>query len=54
MVDARPQAPPRRQFIRQLVGLRLTAPMAAMLLTEAGLAQAQSTPYMPTQRGAAP
>ncbi len=43
---------PRRGFIQQLVGLGLSAPMAAMLLTHAGVAQAQpATAYKPTKRG---
>jgi peptide/nickel transport system substrate-binding protein len=42
----------RRQFIDRLVGLGLTAPMAAGLLTHAGLASAQPAPaYKPTKRG---
>ena len=43
---------PRRGFIQQMVGLGLTAPMAAMMLTHSGLAQAQTAiPYKPTKRG---
>ena len=43
---------PRRGFIQQLVGLGLSAPMAAMLLMNAGIAQAQTAPaYKPTKRG---
>ena len=43
---------PRRNFISQLVGLGLTAPMAGMLLMHAGVAQAQTTiPYKGTKRG---
>ncbi len=42
----------RRQFIDRLVGLGLTAPMAAGLLSHAGVASAQSAPaYKPTRRG---
>ena len=41
----------RRRFMARLVGLGLTAPMAAMLLVEAGLAQAQDSAYKPTRRG---
>ncbi len=43
---------PRRNFIQQLVGLGLTAPMAAMLLLDAGLAQAQTAAlYKGSKRG---
>ena len=42
---------PRRRFIERLVGLGLTAPMAAMLPAEAGLAQDQAVAYKPTRRG---
>jgi peptide/nickel transport system substrate-binding protein len=44
---------PRRQFVQHLVGLGLTAPMAAGLLTHAGVAQAQASAfvYKPTKRG---
>ena len=43
---------PRRSFIQKMVGLGLTAPMAAMMLSHAGLAQAQTGPaYKPTRRG---
>ena len=43
---------PRRQFIERLVGLGLTAPMAAGLLSHAGVAQAQAAAvYKPTKRG---
>lgn len=43
---------PRRGFIQQMLGLGLTAPMAAMMLTHAGIAQAQTAlPYKPTKRG---
>jgi peptide/nickel transport system substrate-binding protein len=43
---------PRRSFIRRLVGVGLTAPMASMLLMHEGIAQ--TTPafkYAPTKRG---
>ncbi|MFM1766363.1 MAG: Oligopeptide-binding protein AppA precursor, partial [Pseudomonadota bacterium] len=42
----------RKQFIRQMVGVGLTVPMAAQMLLTSGLAQAQ-TPgsYKPTKRG---
>lgn len=43
---------PRRNFISQMVGLGLTAPMAGMLLMHAGVANAQATiPYKGTKRG---
>jgi len=42
---------PRRAFITRLVGLGLTAPMAAVLLMDAGVAQTVATPYKPTRRG---
>ena len=43
---------PRRNFIAQMVGLGLTAPMAGMLLMHAGVANAQVTiPYKGTKRG---
>ena len=44
---------PRRSFITRLVGLGLTAPMASMLLMDAGVAQTVATPapYKPTRRG---
>jgi peptide/nickel transport system substrate-binding protein len=43
---------PRRRFIQQMLGLGLTAPMAGMLLMQAGAAQADPLPaYKPTQRG---
>jgi len=43
---------PRRHFIRQMVGLGLTAPMASMMLMHAGVATAQTVPaYKPTKRG---
>jgi peptide/nickel transport system substrate-binding protein len=42
----------RRAFVRQMAALGLTAPMAAALLTHAGIAQAQSdVTYAPTRRG---
>jgi peptide/nickel transport system substrate-binding protein len=45
----------RRQFVRTLVGLGLTAPIAGHLLMHAGVAQAQSqsvlSQYKPTRRG---
>ena len=49
--DVRQGQLPRRSFIGHLVGLGLTAPMASMLLLNAGLAQAQTIPYKPTKRG---
>ena len=43
----------RRQFVETLVGFGLTAPMAAQILTHAGVAQAQpkATGPAPTRRG---
>ena len=42
----------RRHFVQAMVGLGLTAPMAAQMLAAAGVAQAQSkTAYKPTKRG---
>ena len=43
----------RRQFVQTLVGFGLTAPMAAQILTHAGLAQAQpkAAGPAPTRRG---
>ena len=50
--DVREGKLPRRSFIQRLVGLGLTAPMASMLLLDAGIAQAQTTlPYKGTKRG---
>ncbi len=43
---------PRRDFIQQMVGLGLTAPMASMMLMHSGIAQAQTaSTYKPTKRG---
>ena len=42
----------RRHFVQAMVGLGLTAPMAAQMLATAGVAQAQSKmAYKPTKRG---
>jgi peptide/nickel transport system substrate-binding protein len=44
----------RRDFVQTMVGLGLTAPLAAQLLTHAGIAQAQTRPaatFTPTKRG---
>src|SRR6266478_1977705 len=42
----------RRRFVGMMVGLGLTAPMAAQMLTSAGVAQAQTKPtFNPTKRG---
>ncbi|CAD5374553.1 Peptide ABC transporter substrate-binding protein [Rubrivivax sp. A210] len=51
--EVREGALPRRGFIQRLVGLGLSAPMAAMLLMHAGVASAQTAapPYKPTKRG---
>jgi peptide/nickel transport system substrate-binding protein len=44
---------PRRSFVQQMIGLGLSAPMATMLLTHAGVAHAQgaAAAYKPTKRG---
>jgi peptide/nickel transport system substrate-binding protein len=43
---------PRRSFIQHMVGLGLTAPMAAMMLSHSGIAMAQTaSSYKPTKRG---
>jgi peptide/nickel transport system substrate-binding protein len=50
--DVREGKLPRRSFIQRMVGVGLTAPMASMLLMNAGIAQAQTTiPYKGTKRG---
>jgi peptide/nickel transport system substrate-binding protein len=42
----------RRQFTRMMVGLGLSAPLAAQMLASAGVAQAQTKPaFTPTKRG---
>jgi peptide/nickel transport system substrate-binding protein len=42
----------RRRFVRMMVGLGLTAPMAAQMLASAGVAQAQTQwTFNPTKRG---
>src|SRR5262249_34020601 len=42
----------RRRFVRMMVGLGLTAPMAAQMLASAGIAQAQTKwTFTPTKRG---
>ena len=42
----------RRSFVQTMVGLGLTAPLAAQMLTSAGVAQAQGKlTYKPTKRG---
>jgi len=42
----------RRQFIQQMIGLGLTAPIAAQMLAYSGVAQAQTKfVYKPTKRG---
>jgi peptide/nickel transport system substrate-binding protein len=42
----------RRQFTRTMVGLGLTAPLAAQMLASSGVARAQSKPaFNPTKRG---
>jgi len=50
--DVRHQRLPRRDFIQRLIALGLTGPMAAQLLTHAGVALGQTAPtYKPTKRG---
>src|ERR1700758_501265 len=43
----------RRRFVQTMVGVGLTAPLAAQMLASAGVAQAQpkTTAYRPTKRG---
>src|SRR3984885_257835 len=42
----------RRAFIRGMIGLGLTAPLAAQMLTSSGIAHAAEAPaYKPTKRG---
>src|SRR2546429_5826849 len=42
----------RRRFVQAMVGLGLTAPLAAQMLASAGVAHAQTkTTYKPTKRG---
>ena len=42
---------PRRSFVQRMLGLGLSAPMAGLMLMEAGVAQAQTASYKPTKRG---
>ncbi len=50
--DVRASKLPRRRFIERMVGLGLTAPMAAMMLAHADIARAQpASAYKPTKRG---
>jgi len=50
--DVRSGELPRRSFVSQLVSLGLSAPIAGMLLMNAGVANAQAGPaYKPTKRG---
>jgi peptide/nickel transport system substrate-binding protein len=50
--DVRTGRLPRRSFIRQMVGLGLTAPMASMMLMHSGIAQAEGpSTYKATRRG---
>ncbi len=50
--QVRTGALPRRRFVQQMLGLGLTAPMAGMMLLNAGVAQADPLPaYTPTKRG---
>jgi peptide/nickel transport system substrate-binding protein len=42
----------RRQFTRMMVGIGLTAPLAAQMLDASGVARAQTRPtFTPTRRG---
>src|ERR1700675_4984739 len=51
--DVRAKRLSRRHFVHILVGLGLTAPMAAQMLTAAGVAQAQpkNPVFTPSKRG---
>jgi peptide/nickel transport system substrate-binding protein len=51
--DVRAKRLSRRSFVQMLVGFGLTAPMAAQMLTSAGVAQAQpkNPVFTPTKRG---
>ena len=51
--DVREKRLSRRRFVQVMVGLGLTAPMAAQMLTAAGVAQAQpkNPVFTPTRRG---
>ncbi len=53
LIDSvRTGALPRRQFMARMVGLGVSAPIAAQLLLHAGVAQAQpASSYAPTKRG---
>ena len=43
----------RRAFVRRMVGLGLTAPMAGMLLSHAGVAMAETAIRLQADQGAA-
>jgi peptide/nickel transport system substrate-binding protein len=50
--QVRSGAMPRRRFIDRMIGLGLTAPLAAQMLLHSGIASAQAAPaYKPTKRG---
>src|SRR5712691_11843413 len=51
--DVRAKRLSRRRFVQMMVGLGLTAPMAAHMLTSAGVAQVQpkNPVFTPTKRG---
>jgi peptide/nickel transport system substrate-binding protein len=51
--DVRAQGLSRRRFVQMMVGLGLTAPMAAQMLASSGVAQAQpkNPVFTPTKRG---
>jgi peptide/nickel transport system substrate-binding protein len=51
LAAVRSGALPRRAFVARLAALGVAAPMAAMLLTQAGVAQAQPAPYKPFKPG---
>jgi peptide/nickel transport system substrate-binding protein len=52
IAQVRTGAMSRRGFIRTMVGLGLTAPLAAQMLAHSGIARAQGMPaYKPTRRG---
>jgi peptide/nickel transport system substrate-binding protein len=49
--DVRSGALPRRRFVEVLASMGLSAPMASVLLMNAGVAQAEPFNYKPTKRG---
>src|SRR6185503_21169449 len=52
MADVKTGRLSRRRFVQTMVGLGLTAPLAAQMLTAAGVAaQPKATTFTPTKRG---